>query len=219
MSPPSSRRPTVTSPGPRKPSATILASSKSATSAIGPKRNSVQDLTSALSTTRCSTVEPCRWISSKLVPTSGSPRRKPARPRRALTPNEYGRVKVDRSSLVLAGAGAASVWSLPRPDEIYVVGRHAQLTLWRSRRGPQVAGGGRQRRLQLVDADGAGGNGDHHSRHADPAVQVADPPLQCEGNQQVRTGGDARGGIDRARHRRHVHNRIFHTVTNSCPVN
>jgi uncharacterized protein (DUF885 family) len=68
----SSPRPTATSLGPRKPSVTSSASSRSANSANAPGRNWGSSLISAASTTRCSTAEPFPSISSRPARTNGS---------------------------------------------------------------------------------------------------------------------------------------------------
>ena len=67
--------PTATSRGPRRPSATSLASSSSANSANAPRKNWELSSTSAPSTMRCSTAEPCPSTCSTPAPTNGSPNR------------------------------------------------------------------------------------------------------------------------------------------------
>src|ERR1019366_4537970 len=72
MSPPSSPRPTATSRGPHRPSVINSASSRSASFAHALRKNWAPSLTSAPSTTRCSTAEPSRSIFWMPAPTSGS---------------------------------------------------------------------------------------------------------------------------------------------------
>src|SRR5258708_1230750 len=71
-SPLSNPRPIATSRGRHKPSVTNSGSSRSANFANAPRKNWAQSLTSAASTTRCSTAELFPSISSRPAPTNGS---------------------------------------------------------------------------------------------------------------------------------------------------